>query len=30
LPITGFTDVGNGLLATVGPRGAAVERMLPR
>ena len=30
LPITGFTDVGNGLLATVGPRGAAVERMLSR
>jgi photosystem II stability/assembly factor-like uncharacterized protein len=30
LPVTGFTDVGNGLLATVGPRGATVERMLAR
>jgi len=30
LPIAGFTDVGNGLLAVVGPRGAAVQRMLAR
>ena len=30
LPITGFTDVGNGLVAVVGPRGAAVQRLLAR
>jgi photosystem II stability/assembly factor-like uncharacterized protein len=30
LPITGLTEVGNGLIAIVGPRGATVQRMLPR
>ena len=30
LPITGLVDVGNGLIAIVGPRGAAVQRMLSR
>jgi len=30
LPITGLAEVGNGLIATVGPRGATVERMLAR
>jgi photosystem II stability/assembly factor-like uncharacterized protein len=30
LPIFGFTDLGNGLLAVVGPRGASVQRMLQR
>jgi len=30
LPVTGLVDVGNGLIAIVGPRGAAVERMLWR
>lgn len=29
LPITGLADVGNGLVAVVGPRGAVVERVLP-
>jgi len=30
LPVAGLTEVGNGLLAVVGPRGAAIQRILPR